>query len=636
MSRFLDQIRKAKEARERAAQLENQGVKASESGEAQNLVPDMESENQEQEATSTEDIADKNIVSDEAVSEKPLFPEGALHEVMNDDTQPDFPDVSVSDEVDMDIDLIPDSLAEMQSSDLTPPPVQIEEPKVDDLVPEMTDEEKPKPPLPPQQPDTSSLIPEHEKKESAPEEEVPVDDSGAGLIPPGLGDPPPAPPEEPDDEPEDDEDLFAEAERALEAELESLDKDKEEPEAVTEPEQEFPSTDEMEVQARVQRQEEARKGRERMEAEEKARIEKERKAQSEAAATQAAKQKAAENAAYEAKPEAETPSVSDAESNQSQSQANGGLFPSELANHAQARRVSATTAKTAVAEEQDEESYARSPEVYEPTFSRRPSRRQRRRSRAEIPVLGPQVDPSYLNRLSQIQLRPDKRVQAYYDPQNHVCEEYRLLGKNLLHTFASTPGSNDTGKAVVLTSSTRGEGKTLTSANLAMVLAQDIPDRVLIIDADMRHPKVHRYMGLQPHSGLNDMLAADDPESVIEDCVLRSEMGLHLLCTTPHGSNPAPVLDSPKMNKVLDVLRSHYSIIIIDTPPVLLATDALTVGVKSDGMLFLLRARKTQREQIQEARQRIARLEIRMLGYVINNVKSFLPQVWKKYYYGNY
>jgi Mrp family chromosome partitioning ATPase len=89
------------------------------------------------------------------------------------------------------------------------------------------------------------------------------------------------------------------------------------------------------------------------------------------------------------------------------------------------------------------------------------------------------------------------------------------------------------------------------------------------------------------------------------------------------------------MTQLLHVLRDRYSLIIIDTPPVLMATDALTIGVKSDGILFLLRARKTKREQIQEARQRIARLDIRLLGYVINNVKTFLPRIWvKKYYYG--
>jgi Mrp family chromosome partitioning ATPase len=90
------------------------------------------------------------------------------------------------------------------------------------------------------------------------------------------------------------------------------------------------------------------------------------------------------------------------------------------------------------------------------------------------------------------------------------------------------------------------------------------------------------------------------------------------------------------MTQLTHLLRERYALIIVDTPPVLLATDALTVGIRSDGMLFLLRARKTQREQIQEARQRIARLDIRLLGYVINNVKTFLPRIWSRYYYGNY
>jgi capsular exopolysaccharide synthesis family protein len=262
---------------------------------------------------------------------------------------------------------------------------------------------------------------------------------------------------------------------------------------------------------------------------------------------------------------------------------------------------------------------------------------RRRGSRREIPIPGPERDPEAVSRIAQVALRPDPRILSFYDPQDHVCEEYRLLGKNILHTFATTPDVDMTlGKVVALSSSARGEGKTLTSVNLAMTMAQDLCDRVILLDVDLRHPKVHRYLGVAGSSNLNDLLAAEDPNAILEDCIVRTESGLHLLMSAPCGRNPAQLIDSDNMTRLLEILRKRYSLIVLDTPPVLLATDALTVGTRSDGMLFLLRARKTQREQIQEARQRIARLEIRMLGYVINNVRSFLPQIWRKYYYGNY
>ncbi len=262
---------------------------------------------------------------------------------------------------------------------------------------------------------------------------------------------------------------------------------------------------------------------------------------------------------------------------------------------------------------------------------------RRRGSRREIPIPGPERDPDAVSRIALIALRPDPRILSFYDPQDHVCEEYRLLGKNILHTFATTPDVDMTlGKVVALSSSARGEGKTLTSVNLAMTMAQDLCDRVILLDGDLRHPKVHRYLGVAGSSNLNDLLAAEDPNAILEDCIVRTESGLHLLMSAPCGRNPAQLIDSDNMTRLLEILRKRYALIILDTPPVLLATDALTVGTRSDGMLFLLRARKTQREQIQEARQRIARLEIRMLGYVINNVRSFLPQIWRKYYYGNY
>ena len=187
-----------------------------------------------------------------------------------------------------------------------------------------------------------------------------------------------------------------------------------------------------------------------------------------------------------------------------------------------------------------------------------------------------------------------------------------------------------------MTSSVRNEGKTLTCMNLALILAEDYKDRVLLLDGDMRHPKLHRYLGLPPSTGFNDLLASSAPEKILADCLVRTDTGLHLLTAQSTKNNPAPLLDSPNMTRLLDLLRDHYSLIIVDTPPVLLATDSLTLGARSDGMLFLLRARKTKREQIQEARQRIARLEIRLLGYVINNVRTFLPKIWSRYYYGEY
>lgn len=280
------------------------------------------------------------------------------------------------------------------------------------------------------------------------------------------------------------------------------------------------------------------------------------------------------------------------------------------------------------------------------TATRRRKRHRLTRDRTggtnRVSLTGPDVNAEYVRRVSKVAPRPHKQVVSFYDPKHHVCEEYRLLGKNLLHTFANLPSPGgatpdpNLGRIVALTSSVRGEGKTLTCINLAMTLAQDYCDRVLLIDGDLRHPKVHRYMGLPNSTGLNELVAAPDPGGVLEDSVVRTDSGLHLLPSSATSGNPAPMIDSAAMTNVLQMLRTRYALIVIDTPPVLLATDALTFGVKSDGMLFLLRARKTQREQIQEARQRLARLDIRLLGYVMNNVKSFLPRIWSRYYYGNY
>jgi Mrp family chromosome partitioning ATPase len=259
-----------------------------------------------------------------------------------------------------------------------------------------------------------------------------------------------------------------------------------------------------------------------------------------------------------------------------------------------------------------------------------------RRVSPERLIPGPERDAAFVERIARIGLRPDSRVLSYYDPRGHICEEYRLLGKNLFHALASMPDADmQSGKVVVLSSSVQGEGKTLTCVNLALTLAQDLCDRVVLWTVTCAIPRfiviwACRYRRAESAVGRRGTGSA--PRRLFDSY----GRGLHLLLSAASEWNPAQLLDGTGMTRLLGALRKRYSLILVDSPPILTATDALSLGAKSDGMLFLLRARRTQREQIQEARQRIARLEIRMLGYVINNVRSFLPQIWRKYYYGNY
>ncbi|MBN1867111.1 hypothetical protein JW916_07435 [Candidatus Sumerlaeota bacterium] len=316
-----------------------------------------------------------------------------------------------------------------------------------------------------------------------------------------------------------------------------------------------------------------------------------------------------------------------------------GLFPKELEEHSFAEEEDDE-------DRQDEDSFpseeriaaAPKPRAAAPAAGQRSESTSRRRARREIVVSGPEVDPEFVQRIAKIAPRPDTRIVSFYRPKHHVCEEYRLLGKNILHTFNGMSGASSRGRVVVLTSSVRNEGKTLTCVNLAMTLAQDLKDRVLLMDGDLRHPRIHTYIGSPAGTGLNDLLASSDPGSILEDCLLRTDTGLHLLLASASRGNPAPLLDSPQSTQLFNLLRERYALVIVDTPPVLLATDALTLGPRSDGMLFLIRARKTKREQIQEARQRIARLDIRMLGYVMNKVRTDLPRILRErfYYYGHY
>lgn len=602
MSRFLDQIRKAKQARESASREAQR--KERNGGEENGLVPEVGQEN----APSQPDIEPSgSLFPDELEDKQPPrkepFSAAQEPEPQKENDEEELVEAVESDEPEMEA-------TELRETDLFP----------DELTPDVP--RKKTPPAPEQPGDEAPALEEEEAEPESIEvrpsdlvDEGDLDAVPADLAPETEADVDFSVPVEEVEEEEPEQEMQAESVKDDFSELEALEAgiDKIQQEA-SENDQEEPSVFET-LEEEMKQPEEAEEPEQESTLE--ASVELLEEAEEEAPVAVGVGAETKETSRREGGSRRLPPSQMPREE-----KSHGDLFPSELEDDVEERPEPKRTGSA--------------PVFFSDRRKAGAGTRRRGTLRGEIPVPGPEVDYNFVNRINKVQPKPDKRVLSYYDTKHHICEEYRLLGKNILHSFANNGENLRRGKVVVLSSSVRGEGKTLTSINLAMTLAQDLKERVLIVDADLRHPKVHYYAGLPPFSGLNDMLNSPEPETILEDCVQRMESGLHYLLVQPSRGNPAPLLDSKNMSRVLDILRDHYSLIIVDTPPVLLATDALTIGSRSDGMLFILRARKTQREQIQEARQRIARLDIRMLGYVINNVKSFLPKIWSRYYYGNY
>src|SRR5213078_2610434 len=152
------------------------------------------------------------------------------------------------------------------------------------------------------------------------------------------------------------------------------------------------------------------------------------------------------------------------------------------------------------------------------------------------------------------------------EPWSQVAEAFRSLRTAVLFTARGAPP-----KVVVVTSAVAAEGKTVGSLNLATALAE-AGSRVLLLEADLRHPRCHRTLGVEVDRGLSNVLAGQEElESVIH------ALEAPPLFFVPAGSlprNPADLVSSPRMRQALEYLRSQYDFVIIDTPPVLPVTDA--------------------------------------------------------------
>lgn len=196
-----------------------------------------------------------------------------------------------------------------------------------------------------------------------------------------------------------------------------------------------------------------------------------------------------------------------------------------------------------------------------------------------------------------------------------IAEEYKKL-KSMLIRETKTDFLN----TIMITSSVESEGKSITAVNLAISLAQEIDHSILLVDADLRKPMIHEYLGVEYKYGLSDYLSQDID---ISDILVKTGIGnLVVLPAGHHVANPVELLASGKMMTLMRELKHRYMdrYIIIDTPPVLPFADTITIGSYVDGIIFIVQEGKAQQSTIEEAIEMIKNFKI--LGVVYNNVSS--------------
>ena len=217
----------------------------------------------------------------------------------------------------------------------------------------------------------------------------------------------------------------------------------------------------------------------------------------------------------------------------------------------------------------------------------------------------------------------NERLVTHLKPRSPVSEAYRTLRTNIL--FAR-PGESK--KALLITSSGPQEGKSTTVANLAITFAQ-MGNRTLLIDADLRRPIQHRLFGLEKGSGLTNILVGRSTfaETVRPVPVLPE---LHVLGCGVIPPNPAELLGSEAMARILEEARSLYSMVIIDSPPALALTDASILAPMVDGVMLVIRAGDTAREAALRAHEQLKRVGAPVLGAILNGILA--DQVYGSYY----
>ena len=196
-------------------------------------------------------------------------------------------------------------------------------------------------------------------------------------------------------------------------------------------------------------------------------------------------------------------------------------------------------------------------------------------------------------------------------PQSQMAESYRALRTSLLLTSLGAPP-----KVILVTSALPQEGKTTTSMNTAIVLAQK-GSRVLLIDADLRRPSVHKALGMGPRTGLSNVLTGS---AQLNQAIVRSTLipTLYIMTAGTPPPNPAELLASSNMRDVLNELREQYDHIVIDTPPTLSVTDAVLLSTNADSVVLVIRSGQTTRQALRRARDLLVRVNARIAGVLLN------------------
>jgi capsular exopolysaccharide synthesis family protein len=244
----------------------------------------------------------------------------------------------------------------------------------------------------------------------------------------------------------------------------------------------------------------------------------------------------------------------------------------------------------------------------------------------KIPYLGPV--PAFALEGSHDGVSPD--LIAAHSPKSTASESFRGIRTGILFSSADAVP-----QVILVTSAGPAEGKTICAANLAVTMAQ-AGSRVVLIDGDMRRPRVHKIFEKERNTGLSSFLVGSNE---LKDGVISSAVeNLDVIPCGPIPPNPSEILGSKKMEVLVETLRKTYTRVVIDSPPITAVTDALVLSKTVDGVVLVIRAGETHRQVVQNGLAQLNSVNAHVLGALLNGVytgrDSYYYYQYHYYYYG--
>ncbi len=229
--------------------------------------------------------------------------------------------------------------------------------------------------------------------------------------------------------------------------------------------------------------------------------------------------------------------------------------------------------------------------------------------------------------------KPNSELLINNDPRSSLAEAYRQLRTSIL---LSTAGHAP--KSLLVTSSLPSEGKTTTAVNTAISLAQT-GAKVLVIDADMRRPRLHSVFGVSNAEGLSTILSSEmKAEEILRIIQYENDAKLHLLPSGPIPPNPAELIGSEQMANLLKTMQDHFTHVVVDSPPIASFTDGVLVASMVDGVILVVHSGKSSRQIVRRSRQLLQDINAKVFGVVLNNVnlRSQDNYYYQSYYHRDY